>query len=124
MKDTLLKKIENREAKIGIVGLGYVGLPLLIEFARAGFPKLGLDVDEQKTEALAAGETYIRHIGRESIREVFGSGVPAPAEATTDFARVRECDALLVCVPTPLTHHRDPPGQFFRCHLMDINPGQ
>ena len=108
MKDTLLKKIENREAKIGVVGLGYVGLPLLIEFAHAGFPTLGLDVDEKKTEALTAGETYIRHIDRESIRKVFGADAPAPAEATTDFARVGECDALLICVPTPLTHHRDP----------------
>ncbi len=110
MKDKVLERIRQREACVGIVGLGYVGLPLLIEFSKAGFPVLGLDIDERKIEALKAGECYIRHIPSEAIAAAFlGEGARGGrSDATTDFARAAECDALIICVPTPLTQHRDP----------------
>ena len=121
MKKTLLKAIEDRSAKIGVVGLGYVGLPLLIEFSRGGFRTLGLDVDEEKTQALKAGRSYIRHIGDDAIAPLF-TGDAARADATTDFARCSECDAILICVPTPLTRHREPDLSYVRQTAESIAP--
>ncbi|MBT3193505.1 MAG: nucleotide sugar dehydrogenase [Verrucomicrobia bacterium] len=106
MKVELLKRIADREARVGIVGLGYVGLPLLIEFAKAEFEVAGFDIDTSKTEALEAGKTYIRHIAEDHIRTAISEN--ERAFVTTDFTRLSECDALLICVPTPLTSHRDP----------------
>jgi len=106
MKNELLRRIEARDARVGIVGLGYVGLPLMIEFAKAEFQVAGFDIDDEKIKALEAGETYIKHIGEEHIRS--GIADNDKAFVTTDFARLAECDALLICVPTPLTEHRDP----------------
>ena len=112
----LLKKVESRNATVGVVGLGYVGLPLLIEFAKTRFRVLGIDVDERKVEMLKKGESYIRHFSSEMIASVFVTDrkdgpdrrkIPR-AEATNDFGRVSECDAALICVPTPLTKNRDP----------------
>ena len=109
MKEELLKKIESREARVGVIGLGYVGLPLLIEFSRAGFAVTGFDIDERKVTALQEGTSYIRHIASDILQRIFTQTEGhAAAEATSDFSRTAECDALLICVPTPLTHHRDP----------------
>ena len=106
MKDELLKRIASSEAVVGVIGLGYVGLPLLLEFAGKGLAVLGLDTDEKKVEELTAGRSYIRHIAAEAIRTSFaGNG---RAAATTDFSRIAECDAVLICVPTPLTPNREP----------------
>ena len=120
MKDELLKKIEASEAVVGIIGLGYVGLPLLIEFARRGFSVLGLDVDERAVEDLLAGRSYIRHIEGEILQEIFRR--EGPADASTDFSRVAECDALLICVPTPLTAHRDPDLTYITSTAETIAP--
>lgn len=90
---------------IAIVGLGYVGLPLSLQFARSGLRVLGLDIDPSKIEALAAGRSYIHHIPSETIREQVQSGQFA---ATTDFARSSEVDAVIICVPTPLNKNREP----------------
>jgi len=106
MKDTLLKRIASREARVGIVGLGYVGLPLLIEFAKADFQVAGFDIDSAKTESLSAGKTYIRHIDENHIRSSITDN--AKSFVTDDFSRLNECDALLICVPTPLTNHQTP----------------
>ncbi len=106
MKDRLLAGISNRDTRVGVVGLGYVGLPLLMEFSNAGFPVTGLDIDGKKTASIAAGKSYIRHIGDERIQRLLTSN--PKAMVTTDFSRAGECDALLICVPTPLTEHRDP----------------
>jgi len=91
--------------KIAIIGLGYVGLPLAIRFADAGVEVLGLDVDSEKTEKLNRGESYIRHIGGAAITGLLEQG---RFEASTDFSRVSEVEAILICVPTPLDVHREP----------------
>jgi UDP-N-acetyl-D-glucosamine dehydrogenase len=101
----LLEKIKNKKARIGVVGLGYVGLPILIEFGRAGFPVTGLDIDSAKVDMLTKGESYIHHIPAESIREINQRG---GFIATTDFSAIKNIDCMLICVPTPLTHNREP----------------
>lgn len=106
MKQVLLDGIERREATVGVVGLGYVGLPIVLEFSRAGFPVIGFDIDAQKTEALTAGHSYIRHIASEAVQEHVANN--PVVSATTDFSQITYCDAILICVPTPLTEYRDP----------------
>jgi UDP-N-acetyl-D-glucosamine dehydrogenase len=106
MNQKLIAQIADRDAVVGIIGLGYVGLPLLIAFARNGFAVRGFDLDAAKIAKLEAGESYIRHIPAEDITE-FVSGSDRAA-VTDDFARSAECDAILICVPTPLTEHRAP----------------
>ena len=105
MKKELLEKIENRTYKVGIVGLGYVGLPLAITFVNKGFPVVGFDIDPGKVTKLNNGETYIRHIGANKVKTMKDSGI---AEFTTDFNRIPEVDAIIMCVPTPLDDHREP----------------
>jgi UDP-N-acetyl-D-glucosamine dehydrogenase len=91
--------------KIAIVGLGYVGLPLSLQFARSGVNVLGLDVDEEKVEALNAGQSYIKHIKASEISAMVNTGA---FQASTDFERVREVEAIIICVPTPLNRNREP----------------
>jgi len=121
---TLLDAIRNKKARVGVVGLGYVGLPLLIEFAKKGFPVLGFDTDPQKIQKLKSGESYIRHIAAEAIQLVFRNGAAAPdlADATSDFSRAGACDAILICVPTPLTSHRDPDLAFIEATGRSLAP--
>ncbi len=104
----LLDRINERRAKVGIIGLGYVGLPLARTFASAGFPVLGFDVDPPKVEKLNRGESYLRHIGAESVQQMRASGF----EATSNFSRLDEADTILICVPTPLTEAREPDLSF------------
>ncbi|ANF26717.1 UDP-N-acetyl-D-glucosamine 6-dehydrogenase [Stutzerimonas stutzeri] len=101
-------KFKNKEALIGIVGLGYVGLPLMLRYNAIGYQVLGIDIDEDKVGKLNAGESYIEHIAAEKIETARQSGF----EATTDFQRVSECDALILCVPTPLNKYREPDMSF------------
>lgn len=91
--------------KIAIIGLGYVGLPLSLQFARNGVTVIGIDIDPAKIETLNAGRTYIKHVGEQGIADAVRA---RKFEATADFARVAECDAVIICVPTPLTKHREP----------------
>ncbi|HYX91836.1 MAG TPA: nucleotide sugar dehydrogenase [Myxococcaceae bacterium] len=105
MKSPLLERIRRREAKVGVVGLGYVGLPLGMAFAEAGFPVLGFDVDRSKVEKLARGESYIKHIPSDAVRKVTAARA---LSATTDFERAGELDCVIICVPTPLTKSREP----------------
>lgn len=108
IKEKLVQKLESKEAVIGIVGLGYVGLPLLLRYTAIGYRVLGIDIDSTKTDALNAGKSYIEHINSDSVAEAVKNGF----EATTDFSRASECDALILCVPTPLNKYREPDISF------------
>lgn len=123
--DVLAGKIERSEALIGVIGLGYVGLPLVQAFLQAGFRTLGFDVDTRKVERLNRGESYIGHIPSTWIAEWRGAG---RFEATADHARLAEPDAVLICVPTPLSESRDPDLRFVedsaRRIAATLRPGQ
>ena len=101
----LLKKIEAKQAKLGVIGLGYVGLPLAVEFARAGFPVIGYDIDEKRVGQLMAGESYIPDVPSAHLAEVVKNG---KFIATTDAARLADADIIDICVPTPLRKTKDP----------------
>ena len=102
---TLLTKIEDHSAKIGVVGLGYVGLPLLKAFWTAGFEVIGFDVDSKKIDLLRRGENYLKHLGHDLVSTMVDGG---RFDVTTDFGRLGEPDAILACVPTPLGKHLEP----------------
>lgn len=108
-KHLLLDKINSKTAHIGIVGLGYVGLPLMLSFAEVGFMVLGFDIDPKKVRLLNDGQCYIKHIGSERVLTVRQKGL---VEATGDFSRASEVDALILCVPTPLNKYREPDISF------------
>lgn len=95
----------NNTMKTAIIGLGYVGLPLSIQFSKSGINVLGVDIDQKKADILNAGESYIKHIGSSAVKEIVDSG---KFEATIDFSRIAECDASIICVPTPLNKNREP----------------
>lgn len=107
-KQNSIAKFKSKEALIGIVGLGYVGLPLMLRYNAIGYRVLGIDIDDSKVDKLNAGQSYIEHIPAEKIATSRNSGF----EATTDFRRVGECDALILCVPTPLNKYREPDMSF------------
>lgn len=104
----LVARFENREALIGIMGLGYVGIPLALRFYEVGLTVLGFDIDEERVATLNAGRTPIKHIPAEHIAAMRDGGF----EATTDFSRIGEVDAVIICVPTPLSEHREPDLSF------------
>ena len=93
------------QMKIAVAGLGYVGLPLSLQFARSGVQVVGLDIDSEKVEALNQGRSYIKHIAPEGILEFTKAGT---FSASTDFARVKDVEAVIICVPTPLNKNREP----------------
>jgi UDP-N-acetyl-D-glucosamine dehydrogenase len=104
-EDALLARIRSHEALVGIIGLGYVGLPLALTFSEKGFPVLGFDVDAGKIDAIHKGRGYIKHLDPKRMVDAVGRG---NFDATANFVRLREADAILVCVPTPLTPQREP----------------
>lgn len=108
MKDQLIRKFADQTAVIGIVGLGYVGLPLMLRYTDAGFRVLGFDIDTFKTDSLNSGKSYIEHIPSEKIAAARRKGF----EATDDFSRIAEADAVILCVPTPLNKYREPDISF------------
>jgi UDP-N-acetyl-D-glucosamine dehydrogenase len=110
-------RIDAREARIGVIGLGYVGLPLAVEFARAGFPVTGFELDAAKVESLEAGVSYIEDVPSGDVAKARAEG---RLEATTDFAELSACDVLNVCVPTPLTKTRDPDVSHLTTALEEI----
>ncbi|HOO78236.1 MAG TPA: nucleotide sugar dehydrogenase [bacterium] len=121
----LLRKIEDRKAVVGVIGLGYVGLPLAIEFARAGFPVVGFDLDRTKVAKINRGASFIKHISPAAVREI--SGRP-DCRATDDFRLLKKADCILICVPTPLTSHREPDLSYIESTAAAIaahlRPGQ
>ncbi|MCP1659213.1 nucleotide sugar dehydrogenase [Neisseria perflava] len=104
MKNTTIQKFADKTAKIGIVGLGYVGLPLMLRYVEVGYQVLGFDIDETKVNKLNKGESYIEHISADKIAAASNSLF----EATTDFSRIGEVEAIILCVPTPLNKYREP----------------
>lgn len=118
MSHPLLPRLESRDATVGVIGLGYVGLPLLIAFHRAGFPVIGFDIDPEKPRALLKGESYIHHIPSEQTKAL----LQGRFDATTDFSKARDCDVLVICVPTPLTASREPDMSFVQATCDEISP--
>jgi UDP-N-acetyl-D-glucosamine dehydrogenase len=125
IKDDLLQKIDNKTAVIGVIGLGYVGLPLLNCFVEKDFQSIGFDVDEKKIMALSEGKSYIKHIPSSRIQKVVSSG---KFHATSDYADLKKCDAVLMAVPTPLSKNREPDMSYViaTCEEVSKNmrPGQ
>ena len=105
----LKNKIENREAQIGVIGLGYVGLPLAMEFVRAGFHVIGIDIDQEKVKKLNQGENYIHDIKDESVKNAVEMN---QLSATSDFSIIQNLDAISICVPTPLNKQKNPDISF------------
>jgi len=120
-----LQAIKDRTAVVGIVGMGYVGLPLMRTFCGAGFECLGFDVDESKVKMLNAGKSYIKHITSKFIKDARANG---QFRASSDPKTLRACDAILICVPTPLTKMRDPDMSYVestaRLIAKHLRPGQ
>ena len=114
---SLRSKIENREARVGILGLGYVGLPLALEFAKAGFCVLGIDVTAEKVEMINRGESYIGDVSTAELAEQVSAG---RIEASTDFDRIADMDTISICVPTPLSKTRDPDMSFVESATREI----
>lgn len=125
LHDALMARIAARTARTGVIGLGYVGLPLAVAIARAGFRVTGFDIDPAKIVRLSEGRSYIEAVSDERLREQQGLG---RFEATTDYSEIAGCDAIVICVPTPLTRHRDPDLSFIEntAHsiVAHLRPGQ
>ena len=113
------KLLRDRQARIGIAGLGYVGLPLMLRYAEVGYPVLGFDIDREKVEQINSGKSYFPHIPTEKVRQHREAGL---IEATSDFSRAREVDALLLCVPTPLNAYREPDLSYVVSTLESLLP--
>src|SRR4051795_7701838 len=113
----LSQLIEDTSAVVGVIGLGYVGLPLLAAFHRAGFPVIGFDIDPAKITALKKGENYLKHLGPELTANLVSSG---KFDATDDFARLGEADVVISCVPTPLGKHLEPDLSYVEKTADDI----
>lgn len=121
----LLSRIESRQATVGVVGLGYVGLPLAVEVARGGFRALGFDVAERVVSGINAGRSHIQDVSDEIVGAFVGEGL---LSATADFSRLAECDAISICVPTPLNKIKDPDLSFVvqsaQSVMAVLRPGQ
>ncbi|MCR4316242.1 MAG: nucleotide sugar dehydrogenase [Planctomycetes bacterium] len=115
--EQLFERIENKSASVGVIGLGYVGLPIVSGFHKAGFRTVGFDVDENKVRKLSAGESYILTIQAPRVKEMRESN---RFEATSDFSRLREVDAIIICVPTPLDKHLQPDMKYIESTLENI----
>jgi len=116
-KDSILQKAENKELVIGVIGLGYVGLPLAVGFAEAGIKVIGFDKSGKKVEKLNHGENYIKDVRDVALREVVKN---VTFRATTDFSKMAECDALLICVPTPLDRFKKPDMSYIESACEEI----
>lgn len=119
LKENLIKKTEKRDLVCGTVGLGYVGLPLAVEKAKAGFNTIGFDVQQDKVNMVNAGHNYIGDVVNEDLSALVSSGM---IEATTDWSRVAECDFIAICVPTPLDIHQQPDTSYMESSSRTIAP--
>src|ERR1700694_2234553 len=125
IKDELINLIKDRRAQVGVIGLGYVGLPLATEFAGKGFRAIGFEVDEKKVEQINAGHSYIGDVSTQQVKASVDAG---RLRATIDFDHLKECDAIIICVPTPLRKTKEPDVSFILAAAEEIRqrlrPGQ
>ena len=119
MKTEFLKKIKDKKTVIGVIGLGYVGLPLNLCFVEKGFHSTGFDIDKTKTDSLKSGKSYIKHIPHERIQKALQTKLFEP---TTDFSKLKECDVILIAVPTPLNKNREPEMEYIVSTCEAIYP--
>ena len=117
MKKELEKKIENRVIKVGVVGLGYVGLPLAVEKAKAGFKTIGFDVQKAKVDLVNEGHNYIGDVVDTDLEKLVKDGM---LSATTDFSFVKDVDFIAICVPTPLDEHQQPDISYVKNSTIEI----
>lgn len=118
MRERLMKKIDERSVKVAVVGLGYVGLPLAVEKAKAGFKTVGFDVQKEKVDLVNAGHNYIGDVVDKDLEQLVKSGM---LSATTDFAFIQEADFIAICVPTPLDEHQQPDISYVRDSTIAIS---
>lgn len=116
--DDLIAGLKGKKSTIGIIGMGYVGLPLMLRYSEEGFKTVGFDIDDEKANRLNEGESYIKHISSKKISEALKSGF----YATTDFSKISEVDAIIICVPTPLNKYREPDISFITSTMDAISP--
>lgn len=117
--NALIEKLINKTATLGVIGLGYVGLPLAVEKAKAGFKTIGFDVQESKVKMVNNGENYIGDVVNEDLEKIVKSGL---LSATTDFAQVAKADCVCICVPTPLDEHQQPDISYVKASAESIVP--
>ncbi len=116
-EQTLARRLEDRSARLAVIGLGYVGLPLAVEFAKAGFEVHGIDIDERRVHELNQGRSYIQDVATADVAEMVRAG---RFQATTDFAVLKRCDTVNICVPTPLSKQRDPDVSFIVAAATEV----
>ena len=117
MKELLLQKIHSRQIKVGVIGLGYVGLPLAVEKAKAGFVTKGFDIQQEKVAMVNAGHNYIGDVVDDDLAELAETGM---LSATCDFSFVRDMDFIAICVPTPLDEHQQPDISYVKSSTEEI----
>jgi UDP-N-acetyl-D-glucosamine dehydrogenase len=117
MKNELISKITEKRATVGVIGLGYVGLPLVVEFAASGFKGIGFEVDQRKADQINAGASYIGDVPSSRVKELVGAG---KLQATIDFDLLGECDAIIICVPTPLRKTKEPDVSYILAAAEEI----
>ena len=118
IKENLMKKIDDRTLKVGVVGLGYVGLPLAVEKAKAGFKTVGFDVQEKKVNFVNEGHNYIGDVVDSDLKKIVNDGM---LKATTDFTFIKDVDFIAICVPTPLDEHQQPDISYVRDSAIAIS---
>ena len=114
----LLEKIKNKKAKIGVIGLGYVGLPLASNFLKNGFEVTGIDVDNSKIKTLESGQSYISHIDSIFINESIGKNF----KVTSDISSISKLDVIILCLPTPLNDNKEPDMSYVFNTIIDLLP--
>ena len=117
MKNELISKITEKRATVGVIGLGYVGLPLVVEFAASGFKGIGFEVDQRKADQINAGASYIGDVPSSRVKELVGAG---KLQATIDFDLLGQCDAIIICVPTPLRKTKEPDVSYILAAAEEI----
>ena len=118
IKEQLIKKINDKSIKVGVVGLGYVGLPLAVEKAKAGFETIGFDVQAAKVDMVNSGHNYIGDVVDEDLKKLVDEGM---LKATTDFSFVKDVDFVAICVPTPLDEHQQPDISYVKNSTIEIS---